>query len=146
MKPTRRHVAVLGLALACLLGAAPAATAQDAEPAFMAHLFAPELVIENMRELGLGKAQRRALLKDIQGVQSRAAEIRFDLLDAMEELDELAAAPELDEAAMLQVAGRVFDAEARIKAEHLGLLIRVRNALTPEQRERLRELRREDAP
>ena len=123
--------------------AAPANAAEDDPPAFMQHLFAPELILENARAIGLDKEQRKAVIETIQQTQAQTAEVQWSVFEAAETLSELAAADPIDEEAMLATAREIFEAEGRIKEAHLSLLIRLRNQLTQNQRTKLAEIRSE---
>ena len=50
-------------------------------------------------------------------------------------------APRVDEKAALDQVARVLAIEAKVKQAHLRLLIRIKNALSPEQQQQLKQLR-----
>jgi Spy/CpxP family protein refolding chaperone len=134
------------LLLAALLSLALAAPAlgKDDDPAFMQHFFAPELVLQNASAVGLSRAQRDALMKDIGKVTGATTELQLSMLEHFGSVEELSAAESIDEAALLAEIHEVLATEMRVKEAHMGLLIRIRNLLSPEQREKLRAIR--DAP
>ncbi|HEY8122216.1 MAG TPA: periplasmic heavy metal sensor [Myxococcota bacterium] len=135
-----RSLAAL-LALLLLLAAAAPARAESGDPAFLQHFFAPELVLKNAAAISLSSAQRSALLKDIGRVSGSTTELQLSMLDGFSAVEELSAADPVDEKALLEAIHGVLSAELRVKEAHMGLLVRVRNLLTPEQREKLRALR-----
>jgi Spy/CpxP family protein refolding chaperone len=127
--------------LALLLALAPPALAEGEDPAFMQHFFAPELVLKHAREIDLSKAQRSALTKDIGQVTGATTELQLSMLDGFGAVEELSAADPVSERALLDAIHEVLVTEMRVKEAHMGLLVRVRNLLTPEQREKLKKLR-----
>jgi len=54
---------------------------------------------------------------------------------------EMLASPRADEGNVLEQIDEVLAAEARIKRSQMTLLVRIKNILTPEQQDRLSELR-----
>lgn len=131
----------LALALLCHVALAAAA---EPEPPFMRHLFPPELVMRNQHEVGLSEAQRKAITGAIHDTQGRVLEIQWKLQDESRKLGEMLAAERIDEEAALAQVGRVLDLEEQVKKAHLGLLIRIKNELEPEQRRQLDALRPDD--
>ena len=136
----RSLAALLALCLLASSAAAPA-RAEGEDPAFLQHFFAPELVLKNSSAIQLSPAQRAALLKDIGQVSGSTTELQLSMLDGFSAVEELSAAEPVDEKALLSAIHEVLSAELRVKEAHMGLLVRVRNLLTPEQREKLREIR-----
>ena len=72
---------------------------------------------------------------------SATTELQLSMLDGFSAVEELSAAEPVDEKALLNAIHEVLSAELRVKEAHMGLLVRVRNLLTAEQRERLRAIR-----
>ena len=132
----KRHLAAL---LALFLLAAPALGEED--PAFMQHFFAPELVLKNAAALQLTKAQRSAITRDIGQVTGATTELQLTMMEGFGAVEELAGADPVSEKALLAAIHDVLVAELQVKEAHMGLLVRIRNTLTPEQREKLRRIR-----
>ena len=61
--------------------------------------------------------------------------------DEARKLEALLAADRIDREAALRQVGLVLDLEQKVKKAHMGLLIRIKNALSLEQRKRLDSLR-----
>jgi len=126
-----------------------AATARAAPPdpqhdPIQARLFPPDLIMRHQAELGIDDQQRAALSKEVADFQSRIVEVQWRLNAAREELAHLLDAPRIDEHSALAQADKVMMLEREVKRNHLGLLIRIRNLLTEDQRtqaSRLREMR-----
>ena len=131
--------------LFCLatLTAGAAAEPPNAPPAFMRHLYPPELVMQLQHEIGLEEAQRRAITAAIGETQAAVVEIQWELRDLERKIEARFAASPIDEAAALEAVGQVLDLEERVKKAHLRLLIRIRNQLTDAQRAKLDALREE---
>ncbi len=106
-------------------------------------LFPPELVMRHQAEIALSDEQRTALVREMQALQSDLVPLQFDMSDAAGKLRAALAAPRVDEEKAAALADRLMSLESRIKRRHLALMIRIKNILTPEQQDRLRELREE---
>lgn len=124
-----------------LLGAFPFGASAEEDPEFMQRLFAPELILGNAKAIDLRSEQRQFMLNELKETQLRATEAQFGVYEAALQLNELTEAAEIDEAAMIEAARQVFVAEGRVKEAHLTLLIRMRNALSQEQRAKLVKIR-----
>ena len=129
---------LLALTLLLALGA-PAFAEED--PAFMQHFFAPELVLKHAREIGLSAQQRSAITKDIGRVTGDTTTLQLSMLEGFGTIEDLAAADPVNEQALLDAIHDVLTAELEVKEAHMGLLIRIRNLLTEEQREKMKRLR-----
>ncbi len=124
-------------------GSSAPITAAAREPlgAVESRLFPPELVMERQGELGLDDRQRKTLVTEIERAQGEMTRHRWDLEREREALVKLLEAEPVDEVAVAASAKRMTDVESRIKAVHLAMLVRVKNALTPAQKLKLRSLR-----
>ena len=117
----------------------PAPTVQE-DPLFDA-LFPPELIMQHRRAIGLTDDQRDAISEMIGEVQGRVVRLQWDLLDEMQQLTELMAAPRIDLDRALDQLDNVLETEKQIKQAHLEMLARIKNLLTPEQQTALERLR-----
>ena len=133
------------LCLVLLLLAAPA-SAEPPEPAFMRLLYPPDLIMRHGRDVGLRPEQRKAITDAVAKTQAKTLELQWDMQEAAQTLAELVGRDRVDEEAALAAAARVMDLEGQVKRAHLGLLIRIKNQLDPEQQRRLRELRGAGGP
>ncbi|GMR13516.1 MAG: hypothetical protein BMS9Abin29_1726 [Gemmatimonadota bacterium] len=104
-------------------------------------LFPPELVMQHRRAIDLQRDQRDAITEAIQELQSNVVSLQWELLDQTQALVEMLSGPRADEATVLEQIDAVLAAEARIKRSQMTLLLRIKNTLTPQQQERLGELR-----
>jgi len=132
-------LASLASLLIFLATAVPALAAED--PPFLQHFFAPELVLKHASAIKLTKEQRAALTKDIGQVTGATTELQLSMMESLGSVEELSAADPVNENALLGAIHEVLTAELHVKEAHMGLLVRIRNLLTPAQRESLRKIR-----
>jgi len=125
--------------LTLLLLASPS-SAEDPPP-FMQQLYPPELIMRHGRDIALTEAQRKAITQAVAETQATTLELQWDMQDAAQTLTELVSQDRVDEGAALEAAARVMEIEGRVKRAHLGLLIRIKNQLSPDQQQRLGQLR-----
>ena len=105
-----------------------------------AQLFKPEDVMKHQRALNLTQSQKDAILGDYQKAQSDFTKWQWELQAATEELVELVSKDQIDEKSSLEQLEKMLDLERNIKSSKLGLMIKIKNQLTPEQQKKLREL------
>src|SRR6266550_4218724 len=109
-------------------------------------VFPPELVMQHQREIGLTNEQKAFMRGEIQRVTVRFNEIQWQLQDAMEGLSTSMKESSVNEQAVLAQLDKVLDAEREIKRLHIGLAVRIKNNLTPEQQSRLQQFKRMGQP
>ena len=132
-------LAAMVAAAAPLAAQGPAQSPQD--PGFAAHLFAPELVMQHQRAVGLSKEQRDRITEAVRSLQHQVLDLQWRMQDEAQKLSDLVQGDRVDQRAVLAQADRVFEVEAQITRAHLGLLAQIKNALTPDQQAQLRRLR-----
>jgi len=115
-------------------------------PSFLENVFPPGLIMRHQSDIGLTDAQREAITKQMGEAQKWLVTLQWDVERESEKLGKLLAAERVDEAAALRQADQAMSAEERLKKAHLTLLIRIKNALTPAQQVKLRQLRPGRAP
>ena len=103
-------------------------------------LFPPDFVLANQTALALSDQQILAITKDIGATHDKFVGIKENLGPLAEQLHTMLSQTRIDEAAALALASQVHNFEEQIKLTHLGLMIRVKNSLTPEQQEKLKSL------
>ncbi len=106
------------------------------------HLFPPELIMQHQNALGLGDDQKARIREEIGKAQGRFLELQWELQDAMESLLGLVKDTGVSEERILSQLDAVLESEREIKRSQLMLLIRIKNSLTPEQQEKLQQIRR----
>src|SRR5262249_30983763 len=107
-------------------------------PAFLGQLFPPKLVMEHQQDIGLRPAQVEAIKQAMNETQQRLLDLQWRLDAATEALGKLVASDHVDEAAALAKLDEVTAIEEQVKKVNLGLLIRIKNQLDPEQQVKLR--------
>lgn len=134
----------IALGCALLLAVATPAEAQSPKPddAFAQALFDPQLVLRHAQTIGLSATQRRTILDELKTTQTALAPLQADMMEPALELIELLGQSRVDEKAVSAKMDQVLRIENEVKKRQAVLLIRIKNALTPEQQSRLRELRK----
>ena len=120
--------------------AAMAATPGQVDP-FATYMFPPELVMQYQDAISLKDDQRAAIQGAIQEAQSKVMPMQWALAQESEKLSKALDTTTVDEKAAQAQIDRIIGVEREIKRAQMNLLIRVKNALTPEQQARLRQLR-----
>ena len=111
----------------------------------LAHvMFPPELIMGHARQLGLTDEQKTFIRGEIQKTTVSFQELQWKLQDQMELLHESMKATSVNESQVLAQLDKVLDIEREIKRLHIGLAVRLKNRLTPEQQEQLQKLRAGD--
>lgn len=113
---------------------------QSQSDPFAGNLFPPELIMQNQQTLGLGEDQKNFLKSELLKAQTRLTELQWELQSEVEKLAALMKQNQVDEAQSLAQLDKVLNLEREIKRMHIGLLVRIKNKLTPEQQTRLREI------
>jgi Spy/CpxP family protein refolding chaperone len=109
-------------------------------------MFAPDLIMRHGRELGITDAQKSFMRGEIQKTTTRFNELQWQLQDAMEALGEIMRSSSVNEQQALLQLDKVLDAEREIKRLHIGMAIRIKNQLTPEQQAKLQILKMTPSP
>lgn len=103
--------------------------------------FAPELVIQHQEAIGLTAEQKDFLKTEIRQAQLKFTELQFKLQDEVEKLLALIKQPHVDEQQALAQVDKVLAAEREVKRQQVTLLVRIKNKLTPEQQDKLADIR-----
>ena len=106
-------------------------------------LFPPELVMEHQGALAITPEQKQLLLKETERGTAEMLRLQWELEAEKEKLVKVLDSDRVDEAKAQEAATRLMERETRVKASHLGMLVRVKNALTSDQKAKLREIRGE---
>ncbi len=149
MKKTKLTVLVVILVIGIILTVAFASAQQSPPPQptpdhdpLAQFMFPPELVMQHQREIGLTDEQKTFLRGEIQRVTLRFTELQWQLQDAMEGLASVMKESSVNEQQALSQLDKILDTEREIKHLHIGLAIRIKNKLTPEQQSRLQGMKR----
>ncbi len=129
------------IAFAVCAGGALRAQQAAAPDALGELLFPPELVMARQTAIGLTDTQKTYLRGELSKAQARFTELQWQLQDAMEGLIGLLKQSKVEEAQVTAQLDKVLASEREIKRAQIGLLVRIKNALTAEQQARLQKLR-----
>ncbi len=105
------------------------------------HVFPPELVMQHQREIALTDEQKAFLRGEIQRVTLRFTELQWQMQDALEGLVSTLKGGSVNEQQALSQLDKILDTEREIKHLHVGLAVRIKNKLTPEQQSKLQALK-----
>jgi Spy/CpxP family protein refolding chaperone len=137
MNKTLLVVGSLGVALAASL------CAQPVNPDPIADILFPvEFVQHYQDDIALSLEQRVWLRTEIEKTQRQVADLQARLLKEKEILAPLLKPDRLDEAAALAQSDKALDLDRDIRREHMALLIRLKNRLTPEQQAKLQQIKK----
>lgn len=104
-------------------------------------LFPPELVMVNQEAIGLTAEQRTTIENALEEAGPRLQEDERAVREEAEKLRSMINADRPDEPRVLAQSDKLLDLEKALRRAHLGLLIRIKTCLTPEQQAKLRELK-----
>jgi len=107
-------------------------------------LFQPELIMEYRSKLELTEQQQDVLKTELQNAQAAIFDFKWQLNEESGKLKKILQTIPIDEDEMLAQSDRVMQLERKIKRVHLALLARLKNMLSEQQIQMLRELRRQD--
>jgi Spy/CpxP family protein refolding chaperone len=128
----------LGLLLASLMVTAQQGKEEDP---IAQSFFSPELVMQNQQSIGLTETQLTNIQKEIQAAQSEFMPLQWDLQKEMEKFKSLISKETLSESEVAAQLDRMLTIENRIKKRQILLMTRIKNALSREQQEKLRQIR-----
>jgi Spy/CpxP family protein refolding chaperone len=113
----------------------------------LAHLmFPPDMIMNHARQLNLTDDQKAFMRSEIQKTTASFQDLQWKLQDQMELLQETMKSTSVNEQQALAQLDKVLDIEREIKRLHIGLAVRLKNRLTPEQQEQLHQMRPDHRP
>jgi Spy/CpxP family protein refolding chaperone len=113
----------------------------------LAHLmFPPDMIMAHARQLNLTDEQKAFMRSEIQKTTATFQDLQWKLQDQMELLQETMKSTSVNEEQALAQLDKVLDIEREIKRLHIGMAVRLKNRLTPEQQEQLHKMRMEHHP
>jgi Spy/CpxP family protein refolding chaperone len=108
----------------------------------LAHLmFPPDMILGHARELNLTDEQKTFMRGEVQRTTATFQELQWKLQDQMELLHETMKSTTVNEQQALAQLDKVLEIEREIKRLHIGLAVRLKNHLTPEQQQQLHKMR-----
>ena len=107
---------------------------------FSGAFFPPELILQTRDQIGLSQEQLEAFRTLVEKTQPRSNELQQRLERESTALAALAKPERVTEAPLIAQLDKVLEAERDLKHLHIGLLVAIKNLLTPDQQEKLREI------
>ena len=110
----------------------------------LAHLmFPPDMILNHARELNLTDEQKAFMRSEVQKATVSFQDLQWKLQDQMEALHQTMKSTSVNEQQALAQLDKVLEVEREIKRLHIGLAVRLKNRLTPEQQDQLHKMRPE---
>ena len=134
-----KRIASIALLVALCPHLAVADTKTPSDP-FASAFFPPELVLLAHDQIALTLEQRESLHARLEKTKVRSDELRMNLERETATLSMLADKERVDEASLVAQLDKVLDVERELKHLHVGLVVAIKNSLTPEQQAKLREI------
>lgn len=106
------------------------------------HFYPPEMIMRHKAEINLSKEQQDYIIKVTQETESNFTAKKWALHDEMEAMKKLVEAEKVDEAKTYSQLDKIMALEAEIKKNKLGLMIKIKNKLTVEQKKKLDEIKK----
>jgi Spy/CpxP family protein refolding chaperone len=117
------------------------AQSQTADDPMGKTFFSPELIMQNQEAIGLSESQKNSINKEIQAAQSEFMNWQWELSKEAEKFKSLIEKEKPSEKDVLEQLAQVLSIENKIKKRQITLLIRIKNLLTKEQRDKLQVLK-----
>jgi len=108
------------------------------DPDPLAHLmFPPDMIQSHASQLNLTDEQKTFMRSEVQKATASFQDLQWKLQDQMQLLHDTMKSPTVNEQQALAQLDKVLDVEREIKRLHIGLAVRLKNRLTPDQQEQL---------
>lgn len=104
-------------------------------------MFPPDFILGHARQLGLTDEQKSYMRGEVQKTMASFTELQWKLQDETEQLHETLKTTSVNEQQALAQLNKVLDIEREIKRLHIGLGVRLKNRLTPDQQSQLQKMR-----
>jgi Spy/CpxP family protein refolding chaperone len=102
------------------------------------NFFPPELIMQHQKALGLTEEQQTAIRGEMQKVMPRFTELQWQQSAEAEAMAALLKQERPNEKEVLAQLDKLLNLENKIRRLHTGLLVRLKNTLTPQQQAQLR--------
>ena len=103
--------------------------------------FPPDLVMRYQNEIQLKKEQKELIIGVVEEAQKTFNRLQWDLQNEMTALQKLLTESLINETKVLEQLDKVLGQERMIKKAQITLMIRVKNALTDDQKEKLNAMK-----
>jgi Spy/CpxP family protein refolding chaperone len=108
--------------------------------------FPPELVMRNQKAINLTPDQQSTIREEMRKAMPRFTELQWQLSAEEEALEALVRADAPDEKQILAQFDKLMLVESELKRVRFALLVQLRTILTPEQKQKLEELKKQNRP
>lgn len=109
-------------------------------------LFPPDLVMRHQRTIKLSREQQDSIREEMRRTSSEFTDLQWQLSAEQEALASLVREPEPDPDAVQTQFDKLLALENQMKKLQLGMMIAIKNILTKDQQDKLRELTKDDRP
>ena len=99
------------------------------------------MIMNHARQLNLTDEQKGFMRAEVQKATATFQDLQWKLQDQAELLHETMKSTSVNEQQALAQLDRVLEIEREIKRLHIGLAVRLKNRLTPDQQEQLHKMR-----
>jgi Spy/CpxP family protein refolding chaperone len=103
--------------------------------------FPPELVMRYQNEIQLKKEQKELIIGVVEEAQKKFNRLQWDLQNEMTTFQKLLTESIVNESKALEQLDKVLDQERMIKKAQITLMIRIKNALTDDQKVKLNAMK-----
>jgi Spy/CpxP family protein refolding chaperone len=110
------------------------------------NFFTPEHIMQHQNAVGLSDDQRTAIREEMKKMIAQFTDLQWQESAATEAFANLVKQDRLDEKQVLAQLDKVLTIENEIKRLRTGLLVRIKNILTPEQQAQLRGIKKTPQP
>ncbi len=108
--------------------------------------FPPDLIMRSQDQLALSDEQRNEIKELMKKTASDFTELQWKESEEQEKMESLLKDEKIDEAKTLEQFEKLLQIENQIKKLHIGTMIRTLNCLSPDQRAKLDELKKQSSP
>ncbi len=142
MKTMKQHYRRWVLLLLCVSGSFYSfAQENPGKDPLQEYLFSPELVMRYQNEIQLKNDQRELIIGAAEEAQKKFNRMQWDLQGEVASLQKILSTPTVNETKVLEQLDKVLDQERMIKKTQIILMIRIKNALTEDQKVKLNSLK-----
>ncbi len=103
--------------------------------------YPPELVMRYQNEIQLTKEQKEIVISAAEEAQAKFTRLQWNLQAEVTALQKLLAESSVKETLVIAQLDKVLDQERLIKKSQITLMVRIKNALTDEQKTKLKALK-----
>lgn len=108
--------------------------------------FPPELVMQNQKALGLTDDQSKSIREEMQNKEARFGVLQWQQSAEAETLKGLLQSDKVDKKQVQAQLDKLLAIESEVQRLRFGMMVRIKNILTPDQQAQLRELKKQMRP